>query len=635
MYFLVLYQKIHWTNLVNKLLFLKNYFYIFVIHYLIILLTKFIFTYYLYENFSDLSFESIVFAIFWGIKFDFALSAVATLIVTFLDFHKKSLVFIAIIISNFLFLSQISDILYFYESSRHMGYEISDALTDASGLIMTAISQHTTLSLLSLFFTLILSFILYKHLNSRLNQITLNKFYILQKFLLILITVFFIRGMVQNIPLNPWQSNQIGDQKLASIALNGSYNAIFALANKSKKLHPLKIPSIKKQTIEKNIRKIYNSKYTKYSTNYQNPNIVFFFLESWSAVNMKSYGFKTTTTPFYDEILKKSIRPKAMIAGGHRTTEGLFATLASYQNPLGKTISKTQLQDFSYTSIIDILNKKGYNSAFFQGSSKETSGTGSFAQTLGFKKSYGKKDVKKRLYETNYWGIHDPDMYNFAVTQLSNMKQPFVIGLNGATTHDDKIPEGVEPKIFSDHKAMNKQLNALHFSDAALKEFVTTVEDLYPNTLFVFLADHCGGVKGSSFHNYMIPFAIYSKNLPPKLYDTYLSQRDIAPTILDLAFGNYRQFSLNFTGKSLLSDQKRFADYFHHGYLGWIEKNKILEINIATKEKTCYKIENYKDIKIKCTEEILAFETRALSFTNLSQQLLFQGKVNTFENYKK
>ncbi|MGB3751740.1 MAG: sulfatase-like hydrolase/transferase [Arcobacteraceae bacterium] len=618
----------------NKLLFLKNYIYIFVIHYLIILLTKFIFTYYLYENFSALPFERIIYAIFWGVKFDLALAAVATLLVTFFDFHKKSFIFITLLMINFIFLSQISDVFYFYESSRHMGYEIADALTDASGLLMTAISQHTVLSLLSLLFTLLLSLFLYSYLQKKLNLISIKKFYFLQKFILLFITVFFVRGMTQNIPLNPWQSNQIGEQKLSSLALNGSYNAIYALINKSKKLKPLELPSLDENIIEQNIQEIYSSKHTKYSTNLKDPNIVFFFLESWSAVNMKSYGFEKATTPFYDEILKKSIRPKAMIAGGHRTTEGIFATLASYQNPLGKTISKTQLQDFYYTSIIDILNTKGYSSAFFQGSSKETSGTGSFVQDLGFQQSYGKHDVTERDYETNYWGVHDPDMYNFAVKKLSKMKEPFTIGLNGATTHDDKIPEGIKAQKFSTNNELNKQLNALHFSDAALKEFVTKIEKLYPNTLFVFVADHCGGVKGSSFQNYMIPFAVYSKNISAKYYDTYLSQRDITPTVLDLAFGDYRQFSSNFTGKSLLSDVGFGADYFHSGYLGWIEDNKAIEINIATNTYNCYDVSNFDTESTLCTDDIIHLKNKALSFTHISQKLLFEGKTDTFKDHK-
>ena len=96
-----------------------------------ILITKFIFAYYLYENFVTLSSYDIVYAIFWGIKFDLAIASIITLLVSLLDFHKKSLIIISIVGIVFIYFTQISDIFYFYESSRHMGYEVTDAITDA------------------------------------------------------------------------------------------------------------------------------------------------------------------------------------------------------------------------------------------------------------------------------------------------------------------------------------------------------------------------------------------------------------------------------------------------------------------------------------------------------------------------
>lgn len=619
----------------HKLLFLKNYFFIFFITYLVILFTKLLFVFYLYDTFSSLSTKDIIYALFWGIKFDLAVASVLTLIVTFFDFHKKTLIMISIFSIGFLFLAQVSDIFYFYESSRHMGYEVSDALTDASGLLMTALSQHTFLSSFALLFVIALTIFLWIYLSSKLISIKITKFIVLQKLILILISVFFVRGMTQSIPLNPWQSNQIGDQKLSSLALNGSYNALYAIANKSKKLKPLPIPQISDEDISYAFKELYQKTNTTNEQILKTPNIVFLFLESWSAVNIKSYGFTQSTTPFFDEILTKSIRPTAMLAGGHRTTEGIFASLSSFQNPLGKSIAKTQLQDYEYISLITLLKKhSNYSSAFFQGSSKETSGTGSLVQTLGFEESYGKKDIQKRIYEENYWGVHDPDLYNFTLEKASQLKQPFILGINGATTHDDKIPEGIQKQDFVQNEKLNNQLNALHFSDAALKEFVQNVEEKYPNTLFVFVADHCGGVKGSSFENYLIPFALYHKDLEPKAIDAIISQRDIYPTIVDLLYEDTSSYIKNSSGKSLISSDNFFADYYHNGILGWLENDLILEINLATEEKTCYKIENFKNIKIQCTQEILNFKNRALAFTNISQKLLFEGKTKSFTEYK-
>ena len=609
--------------------FIKNFFLLFLSAYFIVIGTKFVFLFYLIDTFENYNILKPIYAIFWGYKFDFAISSIVALITTFFDFHKKSFVIVGSFLISLLFLVQISDIMYFFESSRHIGYEISDVMTDALSLFLTALSQHSLLSTIGFFVSLILFIFLYKMYSIKLHTVKIDKFYIVKKISIVIIAVFFIRGMFQHIPLNPWQSNQIGDVKLATLSLNGSYNSLYAIANKKKQLKPLRLPFIDTNTTKESFKSLYANSYIPYTSKLNKPNIVLFFLESWSGVNMKSYGYNKTTTPFFDDILAKSIHTKGMIAGGHRTTEGLFSVLCSFQNPLGKTIAKTQLQNFTYNSIVNILAKHGYKSMFFQGSSKETSGTGSLAQKLGFQESYGKRDIKTRKYAENYWGVQDPDLYDFVFTKIDS--KPFIVGINGATTHDDQIPKDIKPIKFTDNKAKNRQLNALHFSDFALGKFVNKVKQKYPNTIFVFFADHCGGVTSSAFENYLIPFAIYHKDIKPKYYDFYISQRDIAPSILDMVFGKYKDIKNNFQGKSLFSDQDFFADYYHNGILGWIENNHLLELNLATDKYNCYDVSTYKPKNIMCNHKLKKYKNRLLSFTKISQNMLFDGNTTSFD----
>jgi len=576
-----------------------------------------------------------LYAVVWGYKFDFASSAVVAFLATLFDFNRRAFAMFTSFLLVSVFFMQVGDILYFNESSRHIGYEITDTLTDANSLFMTAYSQHKFFTILALLMGFILFVLSFKWF-SKSSPTEVNRFYILKKLSLILLTVFFIRGMTQHIPLNPWQANQIGESKLAMLSLNSVYNVVYVLSNSKKKLQPIALPEVEEKVVENAFKELYAGKIkTTLQPFKKKPNVVFLFLESWSAVNMKSYGYEHETTPFFDALLKKSVHPKAMMAGGHRTTEGVFATLTSLQNPLGKSVAKTNLQSFSYGSIIDILvQESGYGSAFFQGSSKETSGTGSLVQALGFQKSYGKRDVLNRVYEENYWGVHDSDLYDFTLEKVEEMKKPFVIGVNGATTHDDKIPNGIESIKFVENETKNRQLNALHFSDKALSDFIKRVEAKYPNTLFVLFADHCGGVKGSSFENYLIPFALYHKELKPKAYEVYMSQRDIAPMVYDLVYGDYHESNMSFSGKSLFSDEAFFADYYHNGVLGWVENDEIVKINITTNENKCYRVVDFKNQEVKCQDGIMATKNRALSFTKISQELLFNGKTEEFKNYR-
>jgi phosphoglycerol transferase MdoB-like AlkP superfamily enzyme len=616
--------------------FLKKYFLVFLIAYLVVITTKVIFSLYLAENFADFTFFTQICAIIAGYKFDFATSAFVALLATFFDFNRKAFAGMSAFFIVSFFLLQISDIFYYSESSRHIGYEITDVFVDAKSLFLTALSHYGVFSAIAFVLAALMYYGLYKiFLYCQAEK--LNKSYIFKKILLVGLSVFFIRGMWQHIPLNPWQSNQIGEPQLAPLVLNGSYNAIFSLVSHGKKLKMMQLPPMKEEILQKSFSELYrdvNHTVENLPIVKTKPNIVLFFLESWSAVNMKPYGFAHETTPNFDAILEKSIRPKVMIASGHRTTEGIFAVSTSWQNPLGKSVAKTNLQNNHYNSIIHIFNKLGYSSAFFQGTSKETSGTGSLAQQMGFHYSYGKRDIKKRIYEENYWGVHDVDLYNFTLEKLhTTLKEPFVIGINGATTHDHKIPKGVKKLTFT-NTPLDGQLNALHFSDYALGKFIKEMQKEYPNTIFVLFADHCGGVSGT-LRTFEIPFAIYApKFLKPKKLNTILSQRDIAPTLYDLVIGNYKEKGLPFSGKSIFSDKYFFADYYRSGFLGWIEDENIVETNLQNADYKCFRFKNfYKEPRV-CTDKDKKLNNHALSFTKVSQKLLFEDKIETFKKYR-
>jgi len=610
------------------MIFLRNYALIFLLSYLILFVSKIFFFFYLDDFFLNFSFSEKLYAVAWGYKFDFAISGVIALLATLLDAYKKVTLVSATLLLTSLFIFQISDIFYFYDASRHVGYEILDTLTDAGSLLNTALMQHTTATISALLISGVLFIGLFLYLNRFIEPIMWNRYTIFKKLFLVLLTIFFIRGMFNHIPLNPWQSNQIGDTKLASIALNGTYNMLRAVVSSKAQLKPLRLPKYGAHDKNSSLLKLYDG-YVPVEKKLEKPNIVFLFLESWSYVKLSPQ-----VTPFLFEIMDKSVRANAMLANGHRTTEGIFATLTSFQNPLGKSVAKNQLQDFDYESIIDLLNSDGYESIFFQGTAKETSGTGSLAQKLGFHTSYGKHDIVERKYKENSWGVFDQDLYEFVQKTLKQSKKPFVVGINGATTHDDMIPEDEQLLKLTDNIKQNKKLNAFHSSDSALRDFVTTMEQTYPNTLFVFFADHCGIVNGSAYENYLIPFALYHPKLQAKNYDIIMSQRDISPTIVDLVYGDYRHYLPNSSGKSLFSDQKFFADYFHNGLIGWMQNDNSIEIDISSGSYKCFKNEGVTQKSVTCKEVHKILYTNALSFNSISQKLLFKGKSKDFSAYK-
>ena len=339
-------------------------------------------------------------------------------------------------------------------------------------------------------------------------------------------------------------------------------------------------------------------------------------------------------TPFFDSLATRGITSRGMIAGGHRTTEGIFTTFCSYQNPLGQTLAKSQLGTFTYRSLAQVLREKGWSTSFFQGSRKDTSGTGAFAQRLGFEKSFGKEDIPdgERRFEKNKWGVYDQDIYSFVVKHLKTMEQPFLAGINTNTTHDLSLPKGASPAFGTDSE-LNTRMSVLRFADDALMEFISAYEkdpDFGP-TLFVLLADHTAGVTGSALAHYLIPFTLFATDgsVPQKRVESFLSQRDIAPTVADLLGGHVGTF----TGVSMLRDVPRRADYYHQGVLGWIEGDRLVEINILAENSVgFYRLTGVLDEKVKVSPDAIhkRMVKEALAFTRRSQGLLFNGESLSF-----
>lgn len=604
---------------------------------------------------NGIEIKDVLHSAYWGLRFDASVSAFLALFSylvayivgrllkgNFLDTLRHALY--ASVTS--LIMLEGADIIYFMESNHHLGYEALNWHKDTIGLILTAINTHLGAFFLHLFLILVALVVvwwIFCPVDDRLIFSTRKGWASqpeLQLLLTILISIVLIRGGFQAIPLEPLHAQEIGDRQKAALALNGAYNALFFSVTHNE-VRPIKLSIDSKIDTAAIFNKLYanNSNSLEPQGEFKPYNIVLILLEGWSASLMGSYGYERNMTPYFDALRSLSLTTYVMLAGGHRTTEGMFATLCSAQNPLGQTVAQSQLQNFEYLCLPHLLRAKGYSTAFFQGSQRNTSGTGAFAQLLGFSDSYGKVDVKQREYEENSRGVHDPDLYKFVLSKTRKLHKPFFVGINTNSTHDQQLPNGVEPVIKPDDKH-GMILNMIHFADKALGSFIDTAQsDLsLANTIFVLVGDHTANVHSSNFNKYSVPFLIYAPNIVARRFVVRAaSQRDIVPTLLDIT--GHSPIA-QFTGKSLLEDDNGpyFADYYHDGILGWIEDDLLVEIPVTDSSAiSCYDYRNDPLLKspIQCQEKSLAMTHRALSFTKTVQQYLFSGKlrmVNEKEN---
>lgn len=610
------------------------------------LLEKGIFAAYHGGHFRELGTGQILHAIFWGIKFDLAICgalAFFAYLAAYLlqrlarrDFLRALQYTTLVAAATLLFLHG-ADMLYYGEAGRHLGYELKETLNSGADLATAAIQTYTIPVLLQLLLLLPLYLAnraLFRLAERRLSPPSPPRWPMLPRLetallLSLLISATLVRGGLGSVPLEPLHAQEIGDTRQATLALNGVYNAIFSSVTPYS-ISPVFNTPPQQRELDL-VRQMFPRQETVQTGDERRFNIVMLLLESWSGTFMQPYGFDKQTTPFFDELRQRSLTTLATVAGGHRTTEGMFATLCSWQNPLGQTVAQSQLQNYSYRCLPQLLHERGYHTAFFQGTLKNTSGTGAFAQSLGFRHSYGKKDVANHRYPHNSWGLQDPDLYRFVIRQMKQMPQPFFVGINTNSTHSSELPPGVPPRYAGNDHATT-YINMLHFSDAALRAFIEEVEHdpAFSNTLFVLVADHAGPSRGKGvLDKYLIPFLIYAPGIvEPRQLDLTSGQRDIAPTLLDLL-----QIAepTSFTGTSLLADDPRpYVDYYHQGRLGWIEGTSGVEFRLDKPDAlTCTQLDGppLKRQPVACAAPHRHQQERALAFTHLSQTLLFSGRT--------
>lgn len=625
--------------------FILSYFICFAYFTLLSFLGRCFFLFYFQPQFATLSITQKIYALWWGITFDIAGAGTITGIIT-LAFYigvrltnwHRFLKYLLILPVAFAVITVSADVMYYADAGRHITYEIRDFFQDFGGLITTAFTQYLWMALIALTIVTFASMGLV-YLHSRFVDFHQVKhkaphFELLVLFLL-LISFLCARGGFRYTHLHPYNSFDIANPKQAAISFSSIYSGVFHIMTSRKPLHEIPLPQLPNDQKNQALLALYPHHAKQADLNHlRKMNVIVIMLESWPAMLLKSYGYDKDVAPQFDALRQRTFTTAGMIANGHRTSEGVFATFCSYQNPLGQSVAQSQLEYNEYNCLPTILRAHGWTTAFSEGTSKDTTGVGSLTQKLGFEFSWGREDIHQHKYPLATWGYHDPDQYAFVLQKIRELPQPFLLGINTTTTHEgNNIPKQTNP-VFGDNEV---QLNTLHFSDAALIQFLQDYAKLKNKlpTLFIIEADHTAGLKiASTAQQYFIPFLMFATdNSTNKQKAPYLaSQRDIAPTIMT-ALNGYVPW---FTGKPIQNrhHQPYFADYFDNNVLGWITDDRLIEINLSNQQLTCYRWQNNMDLKktIACDSQDKEHFLQALAFTDRSQKLLFAGKTEKFFN---
>ncbi|MFW5996109.1 MAG: LTA synthase family protein [Halanaerobiaceae bacterium] len=283
-------------------------------------------------------------------------------------------------------------------------------------------------------------------------------------------------------------------------------------------------------------------------------------------------------TPFLNKLKRESryySRAYAQHANGSFDAE--FSFLTSLY-PANKNYVFREYDMSKFTSIINILNKKGYNTMAFHGNDRTFFHRHRAYPEFGFDRFYSKEDFDS---ETELpLGVNDREFFSASLDYLEEEEEPFFSYFITVTSHTpfnfypeekyrDKFKE-IESRFVRDY------FRSINYTDTALEMFFNGLEErgLMDDSVVIVYGDHGAGIDRKEFSSRgefvmerdvkepeNIPLFIKYPGIEPEIDDRPGTPVDLAPTILDLL--GETQKPEEFVGHSLLQEKEEPVIFLH------------------------------------------------------------------------
>ena len=300
----------------------------------------------------------------------------------------------------------------------------------------------------------------------------------------------------------------------------------------------------------------------------QKRNVVLIHLESVRAQSTTPYNPDLKTTPYLNELSKKSLLVERAYTTIPHTTKALTSLNCGIYPDPSTDVHESEPGGVPVRCLPKLLDDEGYNSVVFQSALGKFEDRPQLVENFGYDKFEGLEDLDKKGFErAGYLGYEDDILLKPSRDWLEkNDKKPFIASYIGITPHHEYLaPRRYGRKDFADDDVKNRYLNAVRYDDFWVKNLIQQYKDLglYENTIFVIYGDHGEafgehGVKGHDGVPYEeglhVPLIIHEpgrwQNGKRVSADTPTNHLDIAPTILDLL--GYGTKNGRYPGSSLL-----------------------------------------------------------------------------------
>lgn len=516
-----------------------------------------------FDYFSSLSTKEIFLSFLNGFRFDFSSIAIFILpLVVFFFLPIKSKLynkFIFTLMWLMFFVSLLvlaGDVVFFSIFNKHLETELLSVQTHFSFILQTALQSYwyVTFSIFLLFFTTL--YFTYKYINKNFVSQNQPKF-ILKSILTILcigiIMLACIRGKwdFKGKPLGIMDAQLLGSQKTSELILNGIFSSAEGLRRMEDRtcfLDKEEAASLAKNitSSEQAIDDEYPFyRYKKdFSFDDKNYNIVIIFLESWEREYYEQYP---EAMPNFVEITKNSLYFKNFYNSGSRSLTSTTSTMFSIPYIWGLPFITNGLGAKNMSRMASYFKDKDYSTVFVATDKSSADKIGEVANYSRFDQFYAKENIPVTHKYPTYTKGFDWEGFELFFNKINSLNNNFLGFFYTSSTHGpwDMILLK-EYQMYPQTTRDNQFLNRLYYSDAAMGNFfkLAKQQPWFDNTIFLIFPDHHVPFPNRTYNpdlrdadKYFTSFlAIYApKIFEPKEIDTYATQEDILPTIIDLA----------------------------------------------------------------------------------------------------
>ncbi len=290
-------------------------------------------------------------------------------------------------------------------------------------------------------------------------------------------------------------------------------------------------------------------------------NVVVIIMESFSKEYIGALNDGAGYTPFLDSLISVSHACTNAYANSKKSIEGVPAVLSGLPALMSEPFITSLYNGNKINSLASALKKKGYGTGFFHGGNNGTMGLDVFAKAAGFDFYKGKNEYGNRDYDGS-WGIYDHKFFEYFISEMNRMKQPFMTAFFSVTSHHPfRLPEEFEGKFQEGTMPIHK---SIRYADYSLRQFFekAAMQPWFDNTLFVITADHTGPSEHPRYQTkkgiYEIPILYYQHHSLIKVRDSGGTQQcDIMPSVLGLL--HYEEPFVSFGSNIFDPSAPRFA----------------------------------------------------------------------------